>query len=224
MKYIYILFSATPYKTGSFIRHMLHNRYNHVALSFDESLSDMYTFSRRHASTPFFAGFVHESFCRYEWKGDFSDIKVCRLEIADKKYERLRTHIQKMCRQSDQYIYNFYSAAMTPLHHRVRIRNAYTCVEFVGDLLGIAGVENVTFGDFHSLQGLEEICSPYVIYEGSSRTYPAASDWKGDAFCKKVPVSKGLAASAVSFAKLTKLGVEDAYSFISGKVHVIAKR
>ena len=40
MKYIYIVFSATPYKMSSFIRHMLNNRYNHVALSFEEDLSE----------------------------------------------------------------------------------------------------------------------------------------------------------------------------------------
>ena len=85
MKYIYIVFSATPYKMGSFIRHMLNNRYNHVALSFEEDLSEMYSFSRRHANTPFFGGIVHESFGRYEWNGDFSDIKVCRHAVSEKK-------------------------------------------------------------------------------------------------------------------------------------------
>lgn len=218
MKYIYILFSATPYKTGSFIRHMLNNRYNHVALSFDEDLSDMYTFSRHHANTPFFAGFVRESFCRYEWKGDFSDIKVCRLAISDRKYEILKKYVQKMLGESDKYVYNYYSAAVTPLHQRIRIRNAYTCVEFVGDLLGLAGFQNIKFGEFHSLQNLEKKCTPYMIYEGSSRTYPAANVWTGDDFQTKMPVSTGLAATAASFGRLTKFGVQDAYHFVSGKL------
>ncbi len=218
MKYVYILFSATPYKTGSFIRHMLNNRYNHVALSFDEDLSDMYSFSRHHANTPFFAGFVHESFCRYEWKGDFSDIKVCRLAISDKRYNLLKNYVEKMIGESKKYVYNYYSAAVTPLNHRIRIRNAYTCVEFVGDLLGMAGFQNIKFGGFHSLQGLEKKCEPYVIYEGSSKAYPAANVWTGDDFQTKMPISTGLAASALAFGRLTKLGVQDAYSFVFGKL------
>ncbi|MBQ9747865.1 MAG: hypothetical protein IJV98_03690 [Clostridia bacterium] len=217
MKYIYILFSATPYKTGSFIRHVLHNRYNHVALSFDERLSEMYSFSRYHANAPFFAGFVKESFGRYEWRGSFSDIKVCRLSISDRKYEILKGRIERMCHHSRAYVYNYYSAAMTPLHYRVPIRNAYTCVEFVGDLVSMADV-NVRQGDFHSLPGLEKACEAYVIYEGSACEYPASESWQGDAFCKKLPVKKGIAETARSFGELTRRGIEDAYGFCCSKL------
>ncbi len=216
MEYLYILFAATPYKTGSFIRRVLHNRYNHVALSFDESLSQMYSFSRYHANAPFFAGFVKESFGRYEWHGSFSDIKVCRLAVSEKKYEILKKHVGRMCRHSHAYVYNYYSAAMTPLHHRVPIRNAYTCVEFVGDLISMVADIDVKTGAFHSLPGLEKACSPYVIYEGSARTYPAAESWQGDAFREKIPVKKGIAETARSFAELTRRGLEDAYGFCCG--------
>ncbi len=222
-KYIYVLFSATPYKTGSFIRRVLRNRYNHVALSFDENLSDMYTFSRFHANAPFFAGFVKESFGRYEWHGEFSDIKVCRVSVSEKIYDLLKTQIKRMCSQSKAYVYNYYSAAMTPLHHRVKIRNAYTCVEFVGDLLSMTDI-GVKFGDFHSLPKLEQICAPYVIYEGSARTYPAANTWRGDAFREKMPISEGIAATAGSFGRLTKRGIEDAYGFFCDKFGVAVKR
>lgn len=223
MKYIYILFSATPYKTGLFIRHVLHNRYNHVALSFDEDLSNMYTFSRYHANAPFFAGFVKESFARYEWHGNFSDIKVCRLKVSDKQYELIKTHIQRMHSQQKVYVYNYYSAAMTPLHYRVKIRNAYTCVEFVGDILSMTNL-GVKLGDFHSLPKLEKICDPYVIYEGSASAYPGAYTWSGDEFKEKMPISEGLAETAKSFGRLTRRGIEDAYSFFCAKFGVAVKR
>lgn len=223
MKNIYILFSATPYKTGSFIRHVLHNRYNHVSLSFDEDFSNMYTFSRFHANAPFFAGFTKESFGRYEWHGEFSDIKVCQLEVSDKIFDLIQTQIQRMCRQQKAYVYNYYSAAMTPLHHRVKIRNAYTCVEFVGDILSMTNI-GIKFGDFHSLPKLEEICDPYVIYEGSARTYPGANNWNGDSFKEKMPISEGLSATVKSFGQLTKRGIEAAYSFCCAKFGFAVKR
>jgi len=223
MKYIYILFSATPYKTGSFIRSVLHNRYNHVALSFDEDLSNMYTFSRYHANAPFFAGFVKESFARYEWHGNFSDIKVCRLNVSDKQYELIKTHIQRMHRQRKVYVYNYYSAAMTPLHHRVNIRNAYTCVEFVGDILSMTDL-GIKLGAFHSLPKLEKICDPYVIYEGSARMYPGAYTWSGDGFQKKIPISEGIAETAKSFGCLTRRGIEDAYGFFCDRFGIAMKR
>ncbi len=216
MKYIYILFSATPYKTGAFIRSVLRNHYNHVAISLDESLSKMYSFSRYHANAPFFAGFVKESFSRYEWNGNFSDVKVCKIKVSDEAYERIETHIERMSRQSKAYVYNYYSAVMQPLHHRVRIRNAYTCVEFVGDVLSMTDI-GVKFGDYHSIPGLEEVCKPYIIYEGSARSYPAAASWKGDDFQEKLPISEGFAATAASFGRLTRRGIEDAYGFCCEK-------
>ncbi len=222
-KYIYILFSATPYKTGSFIRHVLHNRYNHVAISLDGDLSSMYTFSRYHANAPFFAGLVKESFGRYEWHGHYSDIKVCRIGVSEKIYERIETQIHRMYSQSEVYVYNYYSAAMTPLHHRVKIRNAYTCVEFVGDIISLADV-GIKFGDFHSLPHMEEVLAPYVCYEGSARRYPGASNWEEDAFREKIPVSEGIAATAESFGRLTKRGIEDAYGFFCDKFGVAVKR
>ncbi len=222
-KYIYVLFSATPYKTGSFIRHMLHNRYNHVALSLDGDLSSMYTFSRHHANAPFFAGFVKESFARYEWQGNFSDIKVCRIGVSERVYERIQTQLERMHSQSDAYVYNYYSAAMTLFHQRVKIRNAYTCVEFVGDILSMTDV-GVKLGDFHSLPKLEVICEPYVIYEGSARTYPGAQNWSGDDFREKMPISEGIAATAESFGRLTYRGLEDAYGFVCEKFGVAVKR
>ena len=167
MPYIYVLFAATPYKTGSFIRSVLHNRFNHVALSFDEDLSHMYSFSRYHANAPFFAGFVKESFGRYEWKGNFSDIKIYRLPISDKKYEILKKYVERMCHHSHAYVYNYYSAAMPPLHDRVRIRNAHICVEFVGDLVSFSDIK-IKSGEFHSFPELEKACASNVIYEGDA--------------------------------------------------------
>ena len=216
MKYLYVLFSATPYKTGAFIRNVLHNRYNHVALSFNENLSDMYSFSRRHANAPFYGGFVKESFARYEWQGHFSDIKVCRLKISDKQYAMIKTHIERMHSHKEAYVYNYYSAAMTPLSHRISIRNAYTCVEFVGDILSMTNLR-VKYGNFHSLQKLERLCAPYVIYEGSARRYPGSYTWSGDTFKKKMPISEGLTETAKSFGRLTGRGIEDAYGYVCDK-------
>ena len=94
------------------------------------------------------------------------------------------------------YVYNYYSAVGTLVNQRIRIRDAYTCVEFVGDLLAMAGFKGFKVGDFHSLQVLEKHFEPYVTYEGSSRLYPGAQNWTGDEFRKKIPVSTGLAVSA----------------------------
>lgn len=58
---MYVLFSRQNTKIGCFIRVFLRNsRYSHVALSLDEKLYTVYSFSRKRHDSPFSGGFVRE--------------------------------------------------------------------------------------------------------------------------------------------------------------------
>ena len=105
-----------------------------------------------------------------------------------------------------KYIYNTYSAMVTPLHKRWRIRDSYTCVEFVGDALSVAGLE-IPRGAFHSLQETERLLKPYVIYEGACEGYIEASDWGEDRFPEKMGRVSGAAATVRSLSRLTARAV-----------------
>ena len=206
MKTIYIVFSATPYKMGRMIRTVLHSRYNHISLAFDEDLSTMYSFARFHVNFPLYGGFVTESLRRHFNGGHSSLIKVCRLEIKDENYRCLRQFVSDMESNGGRYIYNFYSAMFTPLHIRCLIRDSYTCSEFVGDALSIAGLD-IPRGTFHSLKKTERILSPFVIYEGECALYADAPDWGSDHFPEKMGRISGTAATARSFGRLTARAV-----------------
>lgn len=206
MRSVYIVFSATPYKMGKMIRTVLRNDYNHISLSFDEDLSTMYTFARFHENMPLYGGFVSESPCRYQRGGHSARVKVCRVDMPEENYCALRSFVDHMEQDHRKYIYNLYSAMFTPLHLRLMIRDSYTCAEFVGDALSMAGLD-IPMGEFHSLKGLEQQLASCVVYEGPCLLYTALPGWGTDHFPEKMGRVSGTAATLRSLGQLTARGV-----------------
>lgn len=206
MKTIYIVFSATPYKMGRLIRTVLRNQYNHISLAFDEELSAMYSFARFYRNVPLYGGFVTESLRRHFNGGRSSKIKVCRLEIEEECYQSLRKFVAALESGDGRYLYNTYSAIFTPLRIRCAIRDSYTCAEFVGDALSIAGLE-IPRGAFHSLAQTERILAPYTVYEGPCEEYVREPDWGQDRFGEKMGQFSAAAATVRSFGRLTARAV-----------------
>lgn len=202
MKAVYIVFSATPYKMGRLIRTVLHNEYNHVSLAFDEDLSTMYSYARFHEDAPLYGGFVAESPCRHVRGENSSRIKICRLELEEENYLRLRRFVSDMENGGHRYIYNTYSAILSPLHIRFLIRDSYTCAEFVGDALSVAGLA-LPLGAFHSLSRTERLLQPYVVYEGLCRDYISDPVWGADQFPERLGYFSGTAATLRAFGHLT---------------------
>ena len=130
-KYLYVVFSSTPNKMGTLIRGFTGGQYNHVSIALDESLSQMYSFARRYYHTPFYGGFVKESVSRYHINERCAHIRICRLSVTDAQYRSLESHLADMLKRQDRYLYNHLSALTVPLRRRVKIRDAYICVDFV---------------------------------------------------------------------------------------------
>lgn len=202
MKTAYIVFSATPYKMGRFIRAVLHNEYNHVSLAFEEDLSVMYSFARFHENAPLYGGFVTESPCRHVRAEESSRIKVCRIDMEEEHYLRLREFVSRMEQDGHRYIYNMYSAVLSPLHIRFLIRDSYTCAEFVGDALSIAGLE-LPRGAFHSLSRIQRLLEPCVVYEGSCEDYIRSRHWGSDRFPERMSSIRAVTATLHSLWRLT---------------------
>ncbi|MGN0978699.1 MAG: hypothetical protein ACI4PH_11640, partial [Faecousia sp.] len=68
-KYLYVLFSATPYRMGYWIRRVTGEPYNHVAIATEETLRELYAFARKYYRAPFYGGFVREHPSRYHHNG-----------------------------------------------------------------------------------------------------------------------------------------------------------
>lgn len=170
--YLYILFSSTPYRIGSLIRRVTGERYNHVSLSLREDLEELYSFARRYEKTPFCGGFVTEHPSRYHKNGRVADVQLCRLPLRDDQYLSLQSQLDDMCSQNKHYLYNYFSAAAAPLHRRIPVRDAYTCVEFAVKILG-----ELDYGfdakQFYSVGSIARKLESYQVYTGA---FPAPSD------------------------------------------------
>lgn len=139
--YLYVVFSNTPCKMGSFIRSVTHGEFNHVSVALDPYLREMYSFARLKFDMPFCGGFVREGAERYRVRGSAADISVCAIYVGQENVQRVRKKIAFMEKHKSDYVYNMLSAVLAPLHKGVRVKNSYTCVEFVTQLLRIAGVQ-----------------------------------------------------------------------------------
>lgn len=188
-QYLYIVFSSTPGKMGKFIRTMTHYPYNHVAVSLDKDLKTLYSFARHYRNAPFYGGFVKESRLRYLKNGNFASVKVYALPVTEDKLEAVKNYIKSVEEEADRYVYNMLSAACSPIKKRVCLSYAFTCVEFVVDLLSICEItKDLKTRNFCSIETLDNTLNVY-----SAECYPITrvingSSWDGDTY----PTNKSL--------------------------------
>lgn len=196
-KYLYVLFSATPYRMGRFIRFVTGDAYNHVAIATEEDLSNLYAFARRFYHTPFYGGFVAEHPCRYRHKNVVSNIRLYRLPLTNRQWGKLQDMLSSMRNQADRYLYNHLSAILAPLHIKVKVRKAYTCAEFAVSVLSTLGFDFDT-RHFYTIGDISDRLESYHIYTGD---FPVVSE-EDPAFFNPHPVPHPIVASTRDILRL----------------------
>ncbi len=189
-RYIYIALFHTPFRMGKFIRMMTHYPYNHTAISFYSDLRSFFSFARRHKNAPFYGGFIYESLRRYP-RDERTMLKVFRLRLSAEQYGRLCDFIRPFTKDPEKYCYNFLSTVGSMFSRRVKLENAYTCVEFVADALRASGFE-ITLPDYCDIPQLDRLLAPYLYYEGTVLGYPEPKSWCGDDYAEKLPFPTAL--------------------------------
>ena len=202
--YLYVVFSSTPNKMGALIRRFTGNRYNHVSIALDSSLTQMYSFARRYYHTPFYGGFVKESISRYHINGQSARIRICRIPITLEQHQILENHLFHMLRRQERYLYNHLSAITVPLRRRVNVRDAYICVDFVAQLLQSVGI-GVDPDRNYTVDELERLLHPYTVYTGPA---PEAKIHDTTYFAPK-PVPHPVLTTALAFLELFERLLEE---------------
>lgn len=164
-KYLYIVFSSTPYRVGKMIRKVTRQKFNHVSIALDADLKQMYGFARRYYRTPLYGGFVQESTSRYHVRGKITQIQLCRIPVTQERYEALENRVSDMYANQDRYLYNHLAAISSIFRRTVPVKDAYICVEFGVSMLHDAGMD-IDPKKFYSIADLMEIMRPYTIYSG----------------------------------------------------------
>ncbi len=181
-EYLYVIFSSTPYKMGRFIRFFTKGFYNHISISVNSEMSEIYSFARRYRKSPFCGGFVRESGKRFKVGDRSSTVCICKIPVEEGKKAEL-VHLFRKMRNDKKYIYNFFSAVCVPIKHKVPIRDAYTCVEFTVRVLHMIGYK-LSERKFYSVEDILALLSGHVIYEGD---FPKPeSGFRGDDYERHV--------------------------------------
>lgn len=187
-RFFYVAFLSTPYKMGKFIRKMTGFPYNHTAISLSPKMKYLYSFSRHYKNAPFYGGFTKESVLRYRKKDNFAKIKICAVPVSEENYQKAKKRLEFFANHSEEYIYNMISAACFPFKTRVKIKNSFTCVEFVLSMLEkYAEIPVLKNKKFCSIKELSALLEDYKIYEGSAEKFIENACWEGDTF----PQEKG---------------------------------
>lgn len=164
---LYVLFSRQHTKIGRFIRIFMRNsRYSHVTVALDSSLYAMYSFSRLRHDSPFSGSFTREHPVHFFVDDKDVTVKLCRVELDEEAYRCALARIEHCKTHATRMLYNLYDALALPFRRRVRMRDAYTCVDFAAFLLGMdARVD--------SIGALEQELADCCIYEGSLQAFLA---------------------------------------------------
>lgn len=164
-RYIYIIFSSTPYRIGRLIRSVTKEPYNHISLSLDEALTPMYGFARRYYNTPLYGGFVRETPARYQIQELTADICLCRLPVNARQYADIESLLVQMEEHKHHYVYNHLSVFGALVRKRIAVKDAYTCVEFCVKILHRLGLD-INPKEFYTVCDLQKLLQNYCIYTG----------------------------------------------------------
>lgn len=183
--YLYVLLTKTPLKTGKFLRKVTNFEYNHCSISFDKNFKILYSFSRRHKNSTFYAGFTRESSLRYMIEAEKTKVQIFKIPLKPKTYKKLKKYLDDLIKHEDEYIYNYFSLVTYPFRKNVKVKKAYTCCEFTVHILRdfCKMADLGTKKGYCSIKELSKYLEPYLTYEGNFDVKGAS--WEEDKYLEK---------------------------------------
>lgn len=202
-KYIYVMFSSTPFKMGKFIRKITNYEFNHVSVCLHTKEMTMYSFARIFKGHPFYGGFVKESSARFIHNETCAHVKLCAIPVSDTQYNRLKKYVEQMEDDSDKYVYNHLSVIGAVFKKKVKVKDAYTCVEFTTKLLNKSeALPQMDKNKFYGIRELEETLAQYVVYQGPFENMRLEVNNHGDTFYKNKNYYTGMYLAFCTNARL----------------------
>lgn len=167
---VYIVLSDTSSIVSKLIKLYTKNRYNHVSISFDSQLLEVYSFGRKKVGNPFSGGFVREDMKRGLFKD--ADCVIYSLTVTERQLEKLKRYIFAMERSKEIYRYHFLGLFGFLVNKPIQRKNAYFCSQFVATILKKSQVidfdKPLALIAPHDFQGLTQLD---LVYEGKLNTY-----------------------------------------------------
>jgi hypothetical protein len=169
-KKVYILFTNTSSFLSKLIQIYTKNTLNHVSLSFDQQLKEIYSFGRKKSYNPFIGGFVREKIAAGLFKR--ARCEVYSYSISESDYEQMLTKGRQFESEKDLYRYNLLGLFAIILNYKLKRENAFFCSQFVATILNEKkGVLDKT-PSLCTPKDLMEVDQLQLIYKGLLNSYP----------------------------------------------------
>lgn len=167
---VYIVLTDTRSILSQFIKLYTRKRYNHVSISFDAELQDIYSFGRKKVGNPFKGGFIKENM--REGLYQHADCIIYSLSVTKQQLQYLKNKIQVMKKQKEIYRYHILGLFGFFINKPIYRKNAYFCSQFVATLLDTCNAIQfekplalITPSDFEQFNQLQ------LLYEGDLQSY-----------------------------------------------------
>lgn len=170
---IFVVLTQTGAITSKVLHCFTKAEYNHVSISTEEDLSEMYSFARRWKYYPLCGGFVKESPSTGVF-GAFPKTKcaVISLDVSAERYEAIKKHLAEMYERRRKYGYNWIGLFLVPFKKRIRRKRHYFCSEFVKEVLVRFGLaEEAQFPYITTPIDFLNIFRDKVVYFGKLKDY-----------------------------------------------------
>ncbi|WP_430790025.1 hypothetical protein VBD025_05390 [Virgibacillus flavescens] len=185
---LYFLFTDTGTYLSRAINFCTKEGLNHVSISFDDELQEVYSFGRKNPRNPFIGGFVKENI-----KGDFLKNASCAiyaLQLSDAEVRKVQSRIREIELQAGNYKYNFLGLFGVMLQIEINREHAMFCSQFVAtvlrevdgfklpkpecfttpsDIRGLANLQLVYQGKLGDYQN--KVSEPVLINSGSTESW-----------------------------------------------------
>lgn len=172
-KNIYIVLTSTRTFLARIIRFVVGKPYNHVSISLDIGLEEMYCFGRRRPKNPLIAGFIKE-----DWEtgfyATFQDIPclVYECSVDERIYNNIKEIIDEFYKDRYNYKFNILGLIGNGIGFDIKREKHYYCAEFLSYLFEESGL--YSFNDAHTRRrpmDFEGFMNSKLIYEGYINDY-----------------------------------------------------
>ncbi len=176
--FIYVILSRTPTRVGRMIRYCTHSRFNHVSISLDASMLEMYSFARLSAKNPLVGGMVKENPYRFSLgKGQNVDVKIYRIPVTSEQYDQIRSFIYETYTDDEKYYYNLIGVFNVLFKSNLQVYKTYICTEFVSEVFKQGGISLLHKRcNTVSLKDFESSLEPFIFYHGNLYDYPELAE------------------------------------------------
>ena len=179
--YIYVMFSQTGTWFSTFLRYWTQTQYNHSSISFDPTLTDLYSFGRMSIKEkPWQGRFIVEG----KNRGVFAEkpkttCHVFKLAVSEQQLKKAKEIVAQFEREAPKYKYNIAGLPHVWLGIAWERKYHYFCSSFVAYVLQNAGI--LDFGKSYSVlkpKDLRRMLRSESLYEG------LLTEYKGDVLVK----------------------------------------